>query len=210
MGLALRVTDSKLENKRVGVVGLGTGTLAAYGKTDDYFRFYEINQDVINVAQSHFSYLEESKAEYDIILGDARLSLNNEQKQEFDVLVLDAFSSDAIPVHLLTQQAFEIYLKQLKPGGILAVHISNAYLDLRPVVWQAAQFFDLDYQYVGAAAEEDLAIAGTRWILLSPDKEAIQVEALLDEQVIETSAEKQIAMWTDDYSNIFRVIRWKK
>ncbi|MES1194702.1 MAG: fused MFS/spermidine synthase, partial [Opitutus sp.] len=124
--------------RRIGLVGLGTGTVAIHGKEGDTVRIYEIDPQVERLARSRFRYLELSPAKVDVILGDARLSMErelaNRESQQFDVLALDAFSSDAIPVHLLTVEAFGIYLSHLKPDGVIAVHVSNRYLELRPVV----------------------------------------------------------------------------
>ena len=118
----------------VGVIGLGVGTLAAYARTGDRFRFYELDPDVLHVARNNFSYLEHAAGTVEHVLGDARLSmereLGTERQGRFDVLVLDAFSSDAIPVHLLTREALQLYLAQLKPGGLIAMHLSNKFLDL--------------------------------------------------------------------------------
>src|SRR6185503_13323463 len=119
---------------RVGVIGLGTGTMAAYGREGDYYRFYEINPLVPGIARTQFSYLNDSPAKIEIAMGDARLSLEREEPENFDVLAVDAFSSDSIPVHLLTKQAMDLFFRHLKPDGILAVHISNRYLDLQPVI----------------------------------------------------------------------------
>ena len=115
---------------RVGAVGLGAGTVAAHARTDQYFRFYEINPEMLRLARTRFTYLGDCRGRYDVILGDARLSLERETSQHFDVLVLDAFSGDAIPVHLLTQEACAVYLRHLVPEGVLCVHITNTYLDL--------------------------------------------------------------------------------
>src|SRR5262249_51887740 len=123
---------------RVGVIGLGTGTLAVYGRAGDYFRFYEINPLVLRLARTQFTFLNDCKARLDAALGDARLSLEREAPENFDVLAVDAFSSDAIPVHLLTREAFELYFRHLKSSGVLAVHVSNKHLDLPPVVKLAA------------------------------------------------------------------------
>ncbi|HLJ15492.1 MAG TPA: fused MFS/spermidine synthase, partial [Bryobacteraceae bacterium] len=139
VGLALRLCCGG--PKRVGVIGLGTGTVAVYGGPGDVFRFYEINPQVLQVARSLFTYLRETPAHVDVTLGDARLSLESEPAQGFDVLIVDAFSGDAIPVHLLTKEAFALYLRHLKPGGILAVHVSNQFLELAPVVQQLAAFY---------------------------------------------------------------------
>jgi SAM-dependent methyltransferase len=123
---------------RVGVVGLGTGTLAAYGRAGDYFRFYELNPMVLQLARTEFSYITATPAKVETVLGDARLSLERESPQNLDVLAVDAFSSDSIPIHLLTHEAFEIYFHHLKPTGVLAVHVSNRYLNLFPVVRRSA------------------------------------------------------------------------
>src|SRR5207248_4401523 len=139
-GIGLALLDARAHGPlRVGVVGPGAGTLAAYGRAGDVFRFYDINSGVVELARSEFTFLKDSPAKVEVALGDARLSLERERPQNFDVLALDAFSSDAIPVHLLTVEAFKTYLRHLKPGGVLAVHISNRYLDLVPVVQQAGR-----------------------------------------------------------------------
>ena len=122
---------------RVWVVGMGTATVAAYGQPGDLYRFFEINANVVNLAKNtgYFTYFTDSPAQCEVVMGDARLSIEREPPdQHFDILALDAFSGDAIPVHLLTREAFEIYLRHMKPGGIIAVHISNRHLDLEPVV----------------------------------------------------------------------------
>jgi SAM-dependent methyltransferase len=124
---------------RVGVIGLGAGTIAAYGRAGDEFTFYEINPLVLQIAQQDFSFLRDSRARITFELGDARLTLERLPQQKFDLLAVDAFSSDAIPVHLLTMEAFQLYFRHLRPDGILAVHISNRHLYLEPVVAAAAQ-----------------------------------------------------------------------
>ena len=136
---------------RVGVVGLGVGTLAAYvDLARQTIRFYEINPEVLRLAETYFTYLADARergATVEVVLGDARLSLERELKQapqDFDLLVLDAFSGDSIPIHLLTQEAFDIYLRHLAPEGALAVHVSNRHLDLAPVVYGLAEHFELD------------------------------------------------------------------
>jgi type II secretory pathway pseudopilin PulG len=119
---------------KVGVIGLGAGTLATYGSKGDVYRFYDINPGVIDIAKRDFSYLTDSEATIELPLGDARLSLEREPAQNFDVLAIDAFSSDAIPVHLITKEAVQVYLRHMKPGGVIAFHVTNRYLDLVPVV----------------------------------------------------------------------------
>ena len=140
VGLALRTLGAK-GPLRVGVIGLGAGTLAAYGRAGDHYTFYEINPLVVQIANQQFTFLRDSPAQIDIELGDARLSLERELPQNFDVLAVDAFSGDSIPVHLLTREAFALYFRNLKPDGVLCVHISNRYLNLQPVVEAAASSF---------------------------------------------------------------------
>ena len=118
----------------MGVIGLGTGTVAAYGNAGDVIRFYEINPLVERLARHWFTFLHDSAAKTDVVLGDARLSLGSQGPQHFNVIVVDAFSGDAIPVHLLTREALALYRRQLQPDGVIAFHVSNQYIDLEPVV----------------------------------------------------------------------------
>src|SRR5260370_30029976 len=150
VGLALRTSQSH-PRERVGAIGLGAGTLASYGRPGDSYRFYEINPLVIQVAHSQFTFLKDSKADVQVALGDARLSLEREPKQSFDVLAVDAFSSDSIPVHLLTKEAFGLYFRHLKDNGVLAVHVSNRYVDLEPVVARAAAALGKEAMVVDSA-----------------------------------------------------------
>ena len=158
---------------RIGVVGLGTGSLATYADKGDMIRFYDINPEVLRLAGpgGYFTYLQDCPAKWDVVLGDARLSLEREleagEAQRFDVLVLDAFSSDAIPAHLLTQEAFDLYLKHLRgPESVLAVHISNKVLDLRPVIWGIAQHFGLSAAFIENSGDDKITCSSD-WMLLS-------------------------------------------
>jgi SAM-dependent methyltransferase len=204
VGLALRFCCEG--TKRVGVIGLGTGTLAAYGKPGDSFRFYEINPQVIAVANGWFTFLKQSPAESEIILGDARLSLESAPPQQFDVLAVDAFSGDAIPVHLLTKEAFAVYFRHLKPDGILAVHTSNTYLNLAPVVKLLAE--DADYPTRLIASEEDVSmmISSADWVLVTRNQEFLnKPETFPGSQTIEVPA--RLRLWTDDYNNLYEILR---
>ena len=192
---------------RVGIVGLGTGTLAAYGRTGDTFRFYEINPAVRRLATSRFTYVADSAARCDVVLGDARLSLEREPPEEYDVLALDAFSGDAIPVHLLTEEAFQIYQRHLKPDGVLAVHTSNRFVDLEPVVLGLAAHFGL-----GAVVINDENKGGSEefsestWILLSRDRNFLDRGAIRSASAPPQSKSAR-RLWTDDYSNLFSILR---
>lgn len=187
--------------KRVGVVGLGVGTLAAYGRKGDYFQFYEINSQVADMAQSLFFYLRETQAETAITLGDGRLSLARETSPPFDVLILDAFSGDAIPIHLLTREAFALYLHRLRDGGVLAFHVSNDFLDLAPVVRNLANDARYDSILVHNHADPDEAILSADWMLVTKN------QAVLANPSIQTHRKpientKKSRVWTDDYSNL--------
>jgi hypothetical protein len=216
IGFAIRQASSRgtqeRRNLRLGVVGLGIGTIAAYGQPGDSIRFYEINPQVTEVAsnRAYFTFLADSPAHIEIIPGDARQSLEHESDrgefQNFDVLAIDAFSGDSIPVHLLTQEAIAVYFRQLnKPGGILAFHITNTYLDLRPVIISAADHFGLNVVWVHAMGDGLLSVESD-WMLLSQgelpstDKDA----SLLGRRDLTLPA---IRPWTDDYSNLLQIFR---
>ena len=193
---------------KIGVVGLGTGTLAAYGGKGDTVRFYEINPEVRRLATSQFTYLADSAARCEVIMGDARLSLEREPPQDFDVLVLDAFSSDAIPIHLLTEEAFDIYRRHLKPDGVLAVHVSNRFLDLKPVVYGAAEHFGMAAALINADDEGKEELVSSSWILVTRDKAFLQEPAIQGPASEPDASPIVLRHWTDDYSDLFRIIRW--
>lgn len=204
--------DPPARSLRVGVVGLGIGTIAAYGRPGDYIRFYEINPAIIDLASApdgYFTYLRDSRARVDIVAGDARLSMEQEVRghhsQHFDILVIDAFSGDAIPVHLLTREAFELYLDELNRDGVLALHISNNYLDLRPVGASLARYFGLHGGWVHSDAISRLT-QSSHWVLLARGASVLgQPEIAANLRPIQN--DPKVAMWTDDYSNLFRILR---
>ncbi len=206
-GIGLALLDARGHGPlRVGVVGLGAGTLAAYGRTGDVFRFYDINSDVVELARSEFTFLKDSRAKVEVALGDARLSLEREPARNFDVLALDAFSSDAIPVHLLTVEAFRTYLRHMKPGGILAVHISNRYLDLVPVVQQAARRLSLELRQVENDDDDDAGVYRSDWMLVSASPAAFEGKEL-KEAAERIDAVPRVKLWTDDYSDLYRILK---
>src|SRR5882672_5462414 len=206
-GVGLAIRDAATRGTlRAGFVGLGAGTLATYGRPGDVFRFYDINSKVVELARSEFTFLKDSRARIEVALGDARLSLEREPAQDFDVLALDAFSSDAIPVHLLTVEAFRTYLRHLKPGGVLAVHISNRYLDLVPVVQQAARRLSLELRQVENDDEDDAGVYRSDWMLLSASPAAFEGQ-LLKEAGERIDAVPHVKLWTDDYSDLYRILK---
>lgn len=197
--------------KRLGVVGLGTGSLAAYGAAGDYVRIYEINPAVERLARESFSYLARCPAQLEVIMGDARLMMERElnlgQPQSLDLLALDAFSSDAIPVHLLTREAFGIYLKHLKADGVIAIHISNRYLDLQPVVERLAHEFGLGVACISDEPVDEAWLYSTTWMLVARNR------ALLDAPKIAAATEKPKTdrrprqLWTDDKTDLYSIMK---
>jgi SAM-dependent methyltransferase len=192
--------------RRIGILGLGCGTLAAYGRPGDTIRIYEINPQVIQIARSQFSYLNDTPARLEMALGDARLVLESEPSQQFDVLVMDAFSGDSVPVHLITREAFRNYFRHLKPDGIVAVNVSNRYLNLQPVMAAAAAEFGkvaLLYEYY--ADEEDFLCFDCTWVLIMDSKTAAAHPALAKEGEI-LKPRPGFRVWTDDFSNLFGIL----
>ncbi len=211
-GLAILNFPTLGKGMRVGVLGLGVGTLAAYGQKGDIYRFYEINPKVISLAEGekgYFSYLAESQANVEIIPGDARLSLEEEiamgKPQNYDVLVLDVFSSDSIPVHLLDEEAFALYLQQLQPEGVLAVHISNSHLDLKPVVWKLADHFGLAKALIEDNGDGVVTYPSI-WVLLTRNPALLENPAIASRAKSMEGYTPNIRLWTDDYNNLFQIL----
>ncbi|NQY65122.1 MAG: fused MFS/spermidine synthase [Alteromonadaceae bacterium] len=195
---------------KAGFIGLGAGTLAVYGRTGDNYTFYELNPDVERFARSHFSYLAQSKANIEVVLGDARVTLTREFKQQgsqaYQLLVVDAFSGDSIPAHLLTKEAFALYWQYLKEDGVLAIHISNSHLDLTPLVRGLADTFDKQALYFKTLAEQQGG-HNAEWVLVTNNKR------LLANAKVKRFASKWSAgsenkiVWTDNYSNLLSVLK---
>ena len=196
---------------RVGAIGLGIGTVAAYGHAGDDYTFYEINPLDIKVADEEFTFLRDSEARTRIVPGDARLSLERESaesvlSQPYDVLVVDAFSGDSIPVHLLTIEAFELYFNRLKQDGALAVHISNQYLELTPVVASAASRLGKEAVIVDREVTSTKGIYPSRWIVAG-DPNGFLAKAELEKAGHILAAPQKFRLWTDDYSSLWRVLK---
>ena len=204
VGRAAAVLTQRDEPVRIGVIGLGVGTLAAYTREDDVIRFYEINDAVIELASQHFTFLSESPGRTETILGDARLSLETEPPQEYDLLVLDAFSGDAIPTHLLTREAMAVCLRHVVDDGVIAIHVSNLHFDLRPVVDALADEFGLASVTIDDSNERLPGDRTSRWILLSR-RESVLDDPGLREHAAKPQSER--VLWTDDFSNLFEVLR---
>jgi SAM-dependent methyltransferase len=204
VGIAIR-DKGQGKTVRVGVIGLGTGTLAAYGREGDYFRFYEINPLVLQLARTEFTFLGDSKAKIDVAMGDARLSLEKEPDANFDVLAVDAFSSDSIPVHLLTKEAMDIYFRHLNPDGILAVHISNRYLDLQPVLAGEVRATGRIARLIDNEEDDSQDVFSATWVLIKSAAHPFTAEEIQRSSEIEST--RQVRLWTDDYSNLYQILK---
>jgi hypothetical protein len=210
-GVGLGIDHLPSGPRRLGLVGLGTGSLAVYGRKGDTLRIYEINPAVLKLARSEFTYLENCPAKVDIVMGDARLTMEQElargEKQQFDLLALDAFSSDAIPVHLLTREAFAMYLQHLKSDGVIAVHVSNRYLHLRPVVEKLAEHFGMSTATVYNDNDPNWWIYATSWILVSKNKEFLAQPAIAGVAEEPEKRSKPAPLWTDDYASLYSILK---
>jgi hypothetical protein len=234
-GVGMAIRSFPRQELRVGVVGLGVGVLAGYAGPDDYMRFYEINPDVKRIAEERFSFITECGKNVDVVLGDARLSLEREASQQFDILVLDAFRGDALPVHLLTVEAFETYLRHLKPDGVIAAHISSLHFNLKPVFWKMADHYELHSLVLhqpqeGAEVRDESYEVGNSWMLMTDNEQLMAAlpqpppgrlgpgerpQLLIDPSkgvayvaLPEEGDEKDVRLWTDDYSNPFQMLKW--
>jgi SAM-dependent methyltransferase len=205
IGLALQ-TAGKRGPLRVGVIGLGAGTLAAYGRAGDHYIFYDINPLVVRIAHEQFTFLQDSPARIDIEQGDARLSLEREPPQQFDVLAVDAFSSDSIPVHLLTREAFALYFRHVKPDGVLAVHISNRFLDLQPVVEAGAAAFTKEAVMIDNDAQKSEGVYSSTWVLIG-NRDGVLADPAIIQGSEELTGATGLQLWTDDYSSLLRVLK---
>jgi hypothetical protein len=206
VGLALRFCCQG-RARNIGVIGLGVGTIAAYGQAGDRIRFYEINPTVYPIAQRYFTYLRDSAAQVDSVQGDARTTLAAEPPMGYDVLVIDAFSGDAIPLHLLTAQAMDLYKRHLAPGGILAFHISNQHVDLEPEIVQLARAANLDVRRVTSFENHDRGEFTATWMLLTNNAAFFNQPEVAD-KVNQPVADPRIPLWTDDYSSLLPLLRW--
>jgi len=204
VGLAIRDRGNG-QAVRVGVIGLGTGTLAAYARLGDYYRYYEINPLVVRVARSQFTFLADCRGTLEVAMGDARLSLEREQAENFDVLAVDAFSSDAIPVHLLTRQAMDLYFRHLRLNGILAMHISNHHLDLEPVLAGEARASGRRARKVDSGDDDAAGVFAASWVLLTAPPGDFDNQIRANSNPV--SHDRRVRLWTDDYSNLFQILK---
>jgi hypothetical protein len=205
IGIALR-NCCEGRPKRVGVIGLGVGTLAAYGQPGDTVTFYEINPLVEPIARNLFTYLRESPAHVSVITEDGRLALEQASPERFNVLAVDAFTGDAIPLHLLTRDAMQVYRRQLAPSGVIAFHVSNSYVDLAPAIARVAQSEGLQARVVESFAVPAEGAYRATWVLVTANPEFFQIPAI-QAAAVPISARPNLRVWTDDYTSLLPVMR---
>jgi hypothetical protein len=194
---------------RVGAIGLGVGTVAAYGRPGDFFRFYEINSNVESVAREYFGYLDNSKADIEVVIGDGRRTMQRELEtrgsQQYDVIIVDAFNGDAIPIHLLTQEASDLYWQHLHENGVLALHITNFHVDLSDVVRQMAIHAHKEAIFVEDDGQGDSYDDSSDWVIITSNQAFINdsyVRRFQDDWYHELKP----IIWTDDFSNLFETV----
>ena len=205
-GMALENLSNR-RHRRIGLVGLGVGTLISYAGEGDTVKIYEINPEIRRLAESYFTYLKDSPADIEIVMGDARLSLEREPSQEFDILLLDAFSGDAIPVHLLTVEAFETYLRHLRFDGVLALLIDTFHLDFEPVVRRLAEHFDLASIRIDSKPGP-YRDWGAHWMILTRDEEDL-ASPLIEAATENTETYDHVRLWTDEYTSLLPLLDFR-
>jgi hypothetical protein len=209
-GIATALTAIEKPNRRIGVVGLGAGTLAAWGRPGDTFRFYEINPDVEQIARTWFSFLNDSHAHTEIVLGDARVQLERElaagQSRDFDLIAVDAFSSDSIPIHLLTAECADIYRRRLTPGGVLALHISNRALNLDPVARGMARYLGWTAVQIISPEDSQTGESSARWVLLTSNQDFLDRAGLTNH--LSGWSNRPPITWTDDFASLWHVLKF--
>ena len=190
---------------RIGILGLGAGVTASLARPGDTLHYYEINPLVPQIDEAKFTFFRECPADKRIFLGDGRLVLERLPSEQLDFLAMDAFTSDAVPIHLLTREAYQIYLRHLKPDGVLSFNISNRYLDLEPVVAQAASELGWSGVTVNDNGDIEPFYTSSTWMILSPDKNFFNHVNFQDPEVSPMRVTAGFRPWTDDYSNIVKI-----
>jgi len=211
-GIGVAMQRYSLKPLRIGVIGLGAGMICSYAREGDYVKFYEINPEIVTIATNpaYFTYISHCEAEIDISLGDARISLERELKaghrQNFDVLLIDAFSADSIPMHLVTKEAFKLYLEHLAPAGILVVNVSNTYIDLVPQIWTQRKYFALDGAIIRTKKDFKRGTDASTWVLLSRDNSIFLMPSVAGRSLNPSRIPDQ-KLWTDDYGSLLPAVR---
>jgi len=207
IGRALRALQAQ-GPIRVGIVGLGAGVLSTYGRAGDVYRIYEINPLVEQIAQTEFTLYAHSPADKRILLGDGRLVLERQESQQFDLLIADAFSGDAPPVHLLTREALALYFRHLTPDGVLVLNITNRYLDLVPVTARGAQNFGKQAMVVDDPGDAANHLSPSTFVLLTSDPALFKSPSFATADITQAAAPPRFRTWTDAYSNAFQLLKW--
>jgi spermidine synthase len=198
---------------RVGVIGLGAGTIAAYAQPGDTMRFYEINPRVAQVAEQYFTFEQDAPAAIEVVLGDARVQLERElaegQAQHYDIFAVDAFSSGAIPTHLLTVEVAEVYRQHLNPDGLLIFHISNQAVDLIPVVRGLSESLGLSATLVETEPDESRGVSHSTWMILTSNEEfRRQPDVVAAAESSPSTSSGPALAWTDDFASLWRVLKF--
>ncbi|MFN7924342.1 MAG: fused MFS/spermidine synthase [Bryobacteraceae bacterium] len=204
IGRAIRSLPAS-QPRKIGVLGLGAGTMAAFSRPGDEIKFYEINPLVPQLSSGTFTFFPDTQAKKQIVMGDGRLSLEREQPNNFDVLMMDAFSGDSIPVHLCTREAFDLYFRHIKPDGVIAMHISNKYLDLEPVLARISESIGKPALLVESEEDESGNCFGTTFILFANDESVFRRAEF--EGGHKPTVQAAVGLWTDDYSNLFTILK---
>ena len=194
-------------NQHVAVVGLGTGSMAGWGRPDRHITFFDIDPQVEDIARSFFTYLKRCDTNCNIVIGDGRLSIEKSPDNEFDVLMLDAFNSDSIPAHLVSREAVQMYLKKLKPNGLILFHVSNRYMDVESLVSAVSLDVGLQGLVRYDDNEEPTGKTSSDYVVVARHSEDFG-ELNSDENWTEVEKPKTIQPWTDDYSNMMSIVRW--
>jgi hypothetical protein len=209
VGQVFSTFKGKKRKTRIAVTGLGTGSIAAYAERDQAIDFYEISPAVkkISTNPAYFSFLSDCRADWRIILGDARLTLAKAPPHHYGIIVLDAFSSDSIPVHLLTVEAFKLYFSKLTQDGVLLVHITNRYVNLTPVMAKLAEEYGFAARLCDDEEDDAIGKDGSTWVLLAK-KENDFGGLSRKKEWGKIAPQKKIGVWTDDFSNVLSVFKW--
>ena len=196
--------------RKVGVIGLGAGSIIAYARKGDTFRFYEINPQVVDVARREFTFMTDTPAKIEVVLGDGRLSLEREPDQQFDVLAMDAFSGDSIPMHLLTREAMQSYLRHLKPGGVIIFQATNRFINIAPIVASLANEVDMASVLISDSPDSeegpDYWTSSTDQVIVTSNRALLQ-SAKIRDAATEIAIPAGFRVWTDDFNNLVRVLK---
>jgi len=194
--------------RRIAVVGLGAGAMAALGERGDLMRFYEINPQIERIARTQFTFLSDTKAQAETVMGDARLSMEREQPQNYDIIVLDAFSGDAVPTHLLTREAFAVYARYLKSGGVIAVNVTNRYLELHPIVRRLGEDAGLRAVLIQTVSRDLGMNTAAHWVILTANDSILSQPQIAGASVPLTGDDlSTVRLWTDDYCSLLQALR---